>query len=190
MGKVPDTFDEFKWPFKEGELEEETAAKLIYNARKAEEKALETAKSKDAEIATLKTELDTEKARVSGADTDKQKEIADLQKQIRDLSAGQDKPRPQDEKRLWQLEVALDLGLSAADSKRLQGETRDEIETDAKTFAAEHGIDLETEDDGRDSRSTEKPGGNKPVPAGELRIGNRRDTSVKLEDPAAFLKDL
>lgn len=190
MGKVPDSFEDFKWPFKEGELEEETAAKLIYNARKGEEKAIETAKSKDAAIADLETKLDTEKARVSGADTDKQKEIADLQKQVRELSAGQDKPRPQDEKRLWQLEVALELGLSAADSKRIQGETRDEIEADAKTFAKEHGIDLESEDDDRSTESRDKPGANKPVPAGELRIGNRRDTSVKLEDPAELLKTL
>lgn len=178
MGKLPESFDDWKWPWKQGEVDEEKAARLIFNARKAEETAVDKAKVADEKNTTLTAELDAEKARKSGTDEDGQQQIQDLTKQVRELEAAKTKleteGRPEDKQEIDRHSVALELGLSARDAKRLVGKDRDELLEDAKAFAKEHGIDLGDEDEDDDDDLDDDENDSKPPVRQPLRTGNRK----------------
>lgn len=171
MAKVPSDFSQWKWPWKEGEVDEEKAAKLIWNARRNEEAAEDKAKELSDKVTEVQAELDTEKGRKSGTDEEGQQKIKDLTKQVRDLEAAktaletaktelETNGRPQDKAENDRLSVALQLGLSERDAKRLVGETKDELLKDAKAFAEEHGIEIEgDEEDGGEGEEGGESGG-------------------------------
>lgn len=140
MGKLPD-FADWRRPWKDGELDEEAAAKLVYNARKSEQEAKEKLSTKESELSALQTQLDDATTGKAGLDADGQAELIQLRKENRELKSSTGKPRPEDQKRIDQYEVALELGLSAKAAKRLVGETREEIEADAKEYLSEIGQD-------------------------------------------------
>src|SRR5687767_11606668 len=143
VAKVAETFEEFKWPWKEGEVDEEQVAKLIWNARRSEEAAQEKVKELNAKVAETQTKLDAAEAAKSGTDEEGQQKIKDLTARVRDLEASnttlseektklETDGRPQDKLENDRLSIALQLGLSERDAKRLVGENRDELLDDAK----------------------------------------------------------
>lgn len=186
MPKLP-AFEDWRRPWTEGEIDEEKAAKLVYNLKLEVEKKDDKLTEKDAEIATLTSDLDTAKASKSGTDEDAQNEIKTLQAKVRDLEKTSGKARPEDQRTIDRLTVALKLGLSEADSKRLVGDTLEEIEADAKVFAAEHGIELPGSDDdgGYDADGSEnEPPRRQPELDGRFRTGTTRVKASSFEDPS------
>lgn len=195
MGKLPESFDDWKWPWEKGEVDEEKAARLIFNARRAEETATDKAHAAEEKVSTVTAELDAEKARKSGTDEDGQQQIQNLTKQVRELEAAKTKleteGRPEDKLEIDRHAVALELGLSARDAKRLVGKDRDELLEDAKAFAKEHGIDLGDEDDDDDDDLGDDPDGSKPPVRTPLRTGSRKTTPTDTpSDTAAAEKAL
>lgn len=195
MGKLPESFDDWKWPWEKGEVDEEKAARLIFNARRAEETATDKAHAAEEKVSTVTAELDAEKARKSGTDEDGQQQIQNLTKQVRELEAAKTKleteGRPEDKLEIDRHAVALELGLSARDAKRLVGKNREELEADAKAFAKEHGIDLGDEDDDDDDALGDDPDGSKPPVRTPLRTGSRKTTPTDTpSDTAAAEKQL
>lgn len=144
-------FEKWTRPWKDGEVDEEQAARLIYNLKvdleKAATKQAEIVTAKDAEIEAKQVELDAAVASKAGTDADAQTELKDLRKQVRELTEQTGKTRPEDQKVIDQLKVAHELGLTLADSARLVGETYDEIKADGIVFAKDHGIDVDDEDE-------------------------------------------
>lgn len=194
MGKLPESFDDWKWPWDKGEVDEEKAARLIFNARKAEETATDKAKAAEETNATLTADLDAEKARKSGTDEEGQKQIQSLTKQVRELEAAKTKleteGRPEDKLENDRLSVALELGLSDRDAKRLVGKNRDELLADAKEFAKEHNL-LDEDDDDEDDDDTGGENDTQPPVRQPLRTGARRTDPVsKPSDTAAAEKVL
>jgi hypothetical protein len=186
---LPDKYEDWRLPewLTNGEdIDPDRVGRLIFNARKEEEKLKGQISDKDTEITQLKSDVADAKASKAGTDEDAQNELKTLRKKVTELEGAGSKARPQDQKRIDQLEVALSLGLSAADSKRLVGETREEIEADAKTFAKDHGIEVPG-DGGNDDDllgSTGEPPRRQPVPAGRYGTGSRNSRIVAMEDPA------
>lgn len=181
MGKVPEDFNDWKWPWTEGEIDEEKAARLIWNARRQEEAAHDKAKTLETQVETLTGELDTAKAAKSGLDETGQQRLTELERENRDLKSKDGKSQPQDQKRIWQLETALELGLSKRDASRLVGETQEEIAEDGRQFAKDHNIALAGDDEGGEDHEGDEDGGDEdgerrppiqePTPASRLRTG-------------------
>lgn len=144
MGKVPDSFEKFEWPWKKGEMDEDRVAKLVWNARRDEQAAEEKVQEQRDKVTQLQTKLDAAEAAKSGTDAEGQQKIQDLTKELRDLKAAKtDGPRPEDQRTIDQLRVALQLGLDPEDAERLRGDDFDAILADGKDFAERHGIELE-----------------------------------------------
>jgi polyhydroxyalkanoate synthesis regulator phasin len=161
VGKLPE-FDDWKWPWDKGEVDEEKAARLVYNARKAEETATEKLSAEKTKVSSLESELDDAKSAQSGGDAATQQTIKDLRKKVSDLEGAEATARPEDVKQIAQLRAAVQLGLSERDSKRLVGDDFDEILADAKEFAREHGIEIEG-NEGEDDEG-ENDGEPSPLP--------------------------
>lgn len=144
-------FKEWTRPWKDGEVDEEQAARLIYNLKvdleKAATKHAEVITAKDAEIEAKQVELDSALAGKAGTDAEAQTEIKDLRKQVRELTEQTGKTRPEDQAKIDRLTVAHTLGLSLADSARLVGDNYDELLEDGKVFAKDHGIDVDGDED-------------------------------------------
>ena len=178
MGKLPENFDDWRLPWTEAEFDSDKAARLVFNARKGEEKAKEQRESevasKDAEIAQLKTDLTAEKARKSGADEDGQAEILRLKQENEELRAKADKPTAENAKEIERLKDVIDLvdkGLPKALALRVQGEDTEKRLEDAKGLAEAAGIDFGDDDgdDGQQQNEGRQPPGQRPV--GPLRTG-------------------
>lgn len=174
--KLPEKFEDWRWPWKQGEVDEEKAAKLIFDTRKEREKLQDENASLKTSLADVEKERDEAKQNLdskSSSDTEKDVEIATLKKQVTELEKVGKAPRPEDEARIARLEVAMDLGLTKTQAKRLQGTTREEIEADAKELAADLGIELDGDE------GDEPPAGGKPqdrvggqfISGGNLRNG-------------------
>lgn len=191
MAKLP-AYEDWKRPWAEGELDEDRAAKLIYNAlQKAEQagdKLATKLTEKDEEIERLTTEIDTVKAGKSSTDEETKDELKALRSQVRDLTAKTSAPRPEDQKQIDRLNVAIELGLSKRDANRLVGETYDELLEDAKAFAEEHGIDLSGDDGGSNGNegAPSSQGFQLPTerPVGTLRTGFDPKTAKTASQPA------
>lgn len=196
VAKVAESFEEFKWPFDKGEADEEKLAKLIWNARRSEEAALEKARTAGDKVAEVQAELDTTKASKSGTDEEGQQKIKDLTTQVRDLEAAKAAVadgRPEDKLEIDRLTVALDLGLSARDAKRLVGKDKDELTEDAKAFAKEHGLSLAGDEDEEDEDEEDEDEDNAPPvrqPVSNLRTGAGAGRVKVASDTAAAAKSL
>jgi hypothetical protein len=165
VGKLPDNFDDWRLPWTEAEFDSDKAARLVFNARKGEERAKERLESevasKDAEIAQLKTDLDAEKARKTGADADGQAEILRLKQENEELKAKAEKPTADNAKEIERLNDVIDLvekGLPKALALRVQGEDTEARLEDAKGLAEAAGIDFGG--DGDNGGEAEPKGGN------------------------------
>lgn len=162
MGKLPESFDDWRVPWTEADFDSDKAARMVFKLKKTYEELQDTVKARDEQIATLTTDLDAAKAAKSGTDEDAQSELKDLRKKVREFEAVEGKSLPADEKKLWQYEAALELGLTAAQARRLQGDDSDAIKEDAKAFATELGIEID--DQGGDNGGTGDNGGNGTPP--------------------------
>lgn len=168
MAKLP-AYEAWTRPWADGEFDEDRAAKLIYNAlRKAEQaddKLATKLSEKDDEIARLNSEVDDVKASKSGSDEETKEELKALRTQVRELTAKAGESRPEDQKTISQLKVALELGLPPKDAARLQGDSYEDILEDGKVFAQDHGIELpgseDDEDGGQENPAT--PPSQRPV---------------------------
>lgn len=176
---LPD-FADWPRPWKQGEIDEDKVARLVYNL-KGEIDGLKTkVAEKDAELATAATDLDAAKASKSGTDEDAQNEIKDLTKKVRDLEAAKGKSLPADETKIFQLQAALRLGLDEEDAERLRGKDFDEILEDGKDFAKRHGIELEDdEDDGDRNGNPAGFPGQQPITGLRTGNGGRQKAFVK-----------
>lgn len=203
MAKVAESFGEFKWPWEKGEVDEEKVAKLIWNARRAEEAAEEKAKLSADKVTDLQAKLDAAEAAKSGTDEEGQQKIKDLSAKVRDLEASnttlstekaklESEGRPQDKLENARMSVALELGLSLRDAKRLVGENRDELLEDAKAFAEEHGLELNEGDDDTDDEGGNSNSGKPPVrePALNLRTGAGAGRVKVASNPTEAAKSL
>lgn len=194
MGTLPEKFEDWRLPWTEEDFDADKAARLVFNARKGEEKAKADVKTRDEKIETLTGELDDEKARKSGTDEEAQQELKDLRAKVRKFEEAGAKPRPEDQKQINQLTVALELGLSKADAKRLVGDDYDSILEDGKTFAKDHGL-LDDDDDEFDENGDPIDDGgendSQPPLSQPLRTGNRSRGSARTpSDTAAAQKVL
>lgn len=194
MGTLPEKFEDWRLPWTEEDFDADKAARLVFNARKGEEKAKADVKERDEKITTLTGELDDEKARKSGTDEEAQQELKDLRAKVRKFEEAGTEPRPEDQKQINQLTVALELGLSKADAKRLVGDDYDSILEDGKTFAKDHGLLDDDDDDEFDENGNPIDDGendSKPPVSQPLRTGARgRGSAHTPSDPAAAQKDL
>lgn len=181
MAKLP-AFDEWKRPWTAGEVDEEKLARLVYNLKVDVEKRDDKIAAKDEELNTLTSELDTVKASKASPDPEVQEELKALRTENRELKKNSDVTRPQDQKKIDRLEVALTLGLSAADAKRLVGETREELEEDAKVFAKDHGIELAGENEQEQEPERPKP---TRAPLSTLRVSTESKGQTVGSNPAA-----
>lgn len=169
MSKLPEKFEDWRWPWPEGQVDEEKAARLIFNARRAEEDAQSKAASKDEKIAQLETDLTAEKARKSGADEDGQAEIARLTTENASLKEQVGKPDPALQKENDRLNVIVDLvemGLPKALALRVQGDDKEAMLEDAKALAEVSGIEFGNdadEDDDDDEDDNAGPPARRPV---------------------------
>lgn len=180
MGKTPN-FEDWKWPWKQGEVDEEKAAKMIHRLKVGFEDQQDLVQERDERIAALTDELESAKAAKSGTDAEAQEELKELRKENRTLKNAEAKSLPADEKRLWQYEAALELGLTASQARRLQGDSLDEIKADAKDFAKDLGISDE-DDDGDGDNNGSGPAGPPPQqqPAARFSTGSPGADRVKV----------
>ena len=189
MPQLP-AYDDWKWPWDKGQVDEEKAARLVYNARLAEQNALSKVASKDEEIAQLKNDLDTEKARQSEADPKVQEQLAGLLKENRELKASQGKARPEDQLQIDRLKVALEKGLTAKQADRLVGTDYESLSEDADVLLADLGLSSD-EDKGEVASATTVFG---EIPAPRARPTRQGQFSVTggevKSDPAAAAKIL
>lgn len=205
MGKLPENFEDWRLPWTEAEFDSEKAARLVFNARKGEEKAKEQreseVKSKDAEIAQLKTDLDDEKARKSGTDEEAQDELKSLRKELRELKEKKADTGP-DEKlqaEIDRLKVVVDLvddGLPKALALRVQGEDAEALRADGQSLAEAAGIEFGSDNPGNDGEpgdgGRDNPAG-PPVrtPVSRLRTGNEGRQPISApSDPAKAVASL
>jgi hypothetical protein len=200
--KLPDKFEDWTWPWTKGEVDEERLAKLLYSTRKDLEAAKDRSTTLSSENETLKTELekahdDLEDAREGGAgqaDSQLTEENKSLKRQVRELERDRGKRSPEDQKEVDRLTVALKLGLSLADSKRLVGSTLDEIEADARQFAEDHGIDIGDGDGGESNGNAEKGNDGPPrkgvVRPSDLTTGSGHDGGPIRSDTRKVLAEL
>ena len=106
------------------EIDKARLKKYLHNLLSDKEKLQESVAEKDTKITDLQGKVDA-KAREGESEMDKLKrENKELQDKI---AAGVSDNDP----RLLRLEVAMDKGLTAAQAKRLVGNTKEELETDA-----------------------------------------------------------
>lgn len=174
MSKLPEKFEDWRWPWPEGQVDEEKAARLIFNARQAEEDAKSKAASKDEKISQLEADLTAEKARKSGADEDGQAEIQRLTKENADLKEQVGKPDPALQKENDRLNVIVDLvdqGLPKALALRVQGDDKEAMLEDAKSLAKVAGVEFgdagdDDDDDVNDDDRGAQPPGRRPVRSG------------------------
>lgn len=190
MGKLPD-FDNWKRPWTEGEINEERLARLVYNLKLDVQERDEKIEEKAVELTTLTSELDTVKASKASPDPEVQDELKALRAENRTLKAGSDAPRPQDQLQIDRLEVALELGLSKADAKRLVGSSREELLEDAKVFAADHGIEIAGDDDGDELGQGGSTGAfPSQRPRSALKTTFERSGAVITTNPSSAIKTL
>lgn len=139
-------FEDYKAPWeidlKEGDeptFDFEKGKKYLYGVLSDKEKAQKERDTVQAELATVTTERDTlksekeSKAREGETETqrltrerDEAREDARKAKEKKDAEGDGKSPAE------LRLEVALEMGLTAVQAKRLQGTTKEELESDAK----------------------------------------------------------
>ena len=197
MGKLPESFDDWRVPWTEEDFDADKAARMVFKLKQSLEEQHDKVKERDKEIATLTADLDTAKAAKSGTDEEAQAELKDLRKETRELKEAGGKPRPEAQQEIDKLSVGLELGLSLRDAKRLVGKDRDEILEDGKAFAKEHGLidddDEDPEDDDTSDGTGQETGSKPPArqPSPTFRTGSRKDKLVETpSNPAEAAKSL
>lgn len=150
MPKLAAKFEDWTWPWTKGEVDEEKAARLIYQLKQERESLQESKTSLTAQVETLTEEKATLTDKVAAAgsnDSEKDAEIATLKKANRELTGQVGKSLPKDQLTIAKLELALDNGFTKTQARRLVGETQEELEADAEELKKDLGLD-KTDDSG------------------------------------------
>lgn len=161
MSKLPD-FADWRRPWKDGDLDEEKAAKLVYNLKVEVEKEKEKVDKSATDLSALQVKLDeaTESLAEAAAGTGKDGEsstVVELKRQVRQLEKEKGAVDPATQGQIDRLEIALKVGLTLANAKRLVGETRTDLEADALVLAKDLGIDVAGSGDEGDEGSKDGP---------------------------------
>ena len=182
-------FEDWKRPWKDEEFDAEKAAKLIYNLHRDKEQLTE---ARDAAIA----ERDEQKKKVQEFED---KDLTELEKARKEIERLKEEPPATkgvkkeqasgDNLETARLEIALDLGLSKAQAKRLAGNTREELEADAEAYMEEHGLTNPNAKEGQQQNGGEE-GQAPPSQRAKVTTGSRQrqeppDPNEKL-DPGAY----
>lgn len=190
-------FEDWRRPWKDGELDEEKAARLIYNLKREVEENETKVTERDEKLETLQTELDEERARKADPDADVQQELKDLRKENRTLKEDANKPNPEHQKELDRLNDVIDLvdkGLPKAVALRVQGDDTDARLEDAKSLAQVMGIEDFGEDsgggEGGEGENEDPSGAPQRQPQSQLRSGFERGKPPAKSDPKAAAKVL
>lgn len=204
-------FDEWERPWKDDEFDAEKAAKLIYNLHKDKERLTTSVTTLKAEKATLQDEYDdlqdtveTSAGTATGGAQDADQAKIDAAVKAALAAAGV-APKSRKEQRKEseaasggtnldsvRLEIALDMGLTKAQAKRLVGSTREELEADAEAYIEEHGLGST---DGEEGKTGGKEGQAPPsqraqvkVKTGSGRGGEEPDPDMDLDPGALYDK--
>lgn len=145
MPKLPAKFEDWTPPWADGEFDEDKAARLVFNALSGQEKAKARATAAEADLEKVTEERDGFKAKVESqgsSETDLQKALTAEQARTRDLQKKLDDVKDYDSlvSERDRLDVALELGLTKSQAKRLVGKDRDELAADAEELAKDLGI--------------------------------------------------
>lgn len=124
-------FEDWTPPFTDEEFDADKAKKLIFNLQN-DKGALQDSNQ------TLTEERDAAKAKVTEFETKDLTEVERLKRENEELKKAP--PKAADDLTAARLEIALEKGLTAAQAKRLQGGTREELEADATSYIEEHGL--------------------------------------------------
>ncbi len=179
MGKLPENYEDWRIPdfLSDPEnIDVDKVGRLVFNARKAEENALDQAREKDEKLVSLQADLDAALAGKAGTDEEAQTELKALRKENRTLTENAAKPNPDHQKEIDRLATVIDLvdqGLPKALALRVQGDDAEALIADGKSLAATVGIDLDdpSGDGGNDGAGGQnQPPGQRPVP-GQYRSG-------------------
>lgn len=148
-------FEDWERPWKAEEFDAEKAAKLIYNLHKDKYNLSVKIETKDSEIEELEGERDELETKVTAFEEKDLTEVQRLQRENERLRNGEGKTKEKpkaaskgDDLTAEKYRIALEKGLSAADARRLVGETVEELEADADAFLEEHGTGSAKGDDG------------------------------------------
>ena len=193
VDKIP-KFDDFNAPWEnaqgeESEIDKGKLKKFIHNLLTDKAKAQDSRDEALEKVTTTEAERDEFKAEVdSKADPDSAKAITKLEKQLEDAKAEAAKA----ELRADRVEIAAEKGLTPKQAKRLQGATREELETDADELLEDLGIKPESNDSDEDPDDEDDSAGRTQPRAKRLVNGGHRgssgaDTEVDYEAAAAEL---
>lgn len=151
LPKFADWLKDYQAPWKnEEEVSAEDAAKAVYSVLEENEKLQDRLTGVRNERDKAKTDLKDAQTELAEAQAkgDNDGVVKDLQKKVSDAESKAEKA----ELRATRLEVAAEKGVPLDQAKRLQGETREELEADAEEFAKSFAttstkVDSENEDD-------------------------------------------
>jgi hypothetical protein len=168
--RVPNDIADWTPPWEEGQIDEEKAKRLLFNALLGEQTARESvALARQEKDDAIEAREDAERklaAKPQADETVKDQTIADLQKQLDKINKD---GRPEDKSRIDRLTVAIDHGLTARDADRLVGKTPEELAEDAAELAERLGI---VKDDGE--QGTPPPPSNRPKSTSKFRDGSQK----------------
>jgi hypothetical protein len=156
-------FEDYKAPWeidlKEGDeptFDFEKGKKYLYGVLSDKEKAQKERDDVKAELSTVTTERDTLKSEKEAKAPEGETEVQRLTRERDEARENERKAReakPKEGEKTaaeLRLEVALDMGLTAVQAKRLQGNTKEELEADAKDLLDSFGASGETGDEDED----------------------------------------
>lgn len=144
LGKIEDFVAPWETDAGEVEIDKDRLKKFIFNLKHGEAKALDAVDEKVTELTNVTTERDEVKSKLEkGSDPELAKEL----EKERTKSA-QEKERADKAERLNLVnEVAASKGLSPDQAKRLQGTTKEELESDADDLLKTFGVSGKTDDE-------------------------------------------
>lgn len=173
------SYDDWQAPWeKKGEdFDADIARKFIYNLQREADTTKSARATERQEAQDRISELE---AKVQAFEDKDLSEVDRLRKENERLK---ETPAPKDDLAQARLEIALEKGLTLAQSKRLAGATREELEADADAYRAELG-NVGDDDGGDDAVENGEMPSNRPLTSGSLRGGFGGGAGVETIDPA------
>lgn len=157
----------------EAEIDKDKLKKFIHNLITDKAKAQDARDEEVEKAKAIETERDELKETLDSKDPDASKKIA---KAERERDAAKEAAKAAD-LRADRLEVAMDKGLTPAQAKRLQGETKEELEADADEILELFGkpSEKDPEDDDEDEDDVDAAGGRTAPKTTAKRLTNGGD---------------